>query len=251
MRGFKELNEELSAQLHKTKTLQYKAPEFKNAFVVYPFSTPSSQKLNKNEFIGVSCKQLNSLPFSEHKNHLEKLVVLQALTFTQRKHYNAHRLLRAIDKNCLLSKLPLNEQTQSEDVLPSREELYRIFSAYPQILKNTEYILESCAVSFVYGKLSNKNLTHYSNSINDDVELLRKLALEGLPYRYPKTNLEVIQRIEKELEIVRDKQFASYYLINWDITQYARKNNFFLCRPRKWCQQYAGLFVTHYRCRPH
>ncbi len=225
--GFRELNEELSAQLHKKKTIQNCAPEFKNAFVVYPFTSCPDKALRENEYIGISSKQLSALGFSSLKNHINKLVVLQALSFVHRKQFNAHRLLRAIDKNCLLSKLPIQEQAREDEMVPTREELYARFSAYPEIIRNTEHILHSCDVTFVYGKLSNKNLKHYSESIESDIELLRALAIEGLPYRYPKPAEEVYKRIEKELEIVRDKQFASYYLINWDITSYARRKNFF------------------------
>jgi DNA polymerase III subunit alpha len=225
--GFRELNEHLTEILHGKSELQTQAPPLENAFVVYPFAGFTGQALRENEFIGISSKELQNLPFSSLKLQTHKMVVLQTLSFSHRRHYNAHRLLRAIDKNCLLSKLPASEQAGAEETVPTRKELCTTFAAYPHLIKNTETLLDSCSVTFKFGKLSNKNLKHYSGSIDEDIDLLRSLAMEGLPYRYPKPGEEVYKRIEKELEIVRDKQFASYYLINWDITRYARSKNYF------------------------
>ncbi len=225
--GYREINEALSSQLHGLSELQARAPEFTNAYVIYPFQKAPKEPLRENEFLGISYKQLSVLERSPHKKQLHKLVLLQPFSFLNRSHYNAHRLLRAIDSNKLLSKLAPDEQATVDEMLIPAAELKQLFSAYPQIINNTEALLDDCLVDFEFGKLSNKNLKHYKASIQEDMELLRSLALEGLPYRYPKANTEVYKRIEKELEIVRDKQFASYYLINWDITRYARHQNFF------------------------
>ncbi|HQQ93685.1 MAG TPA: DNA polymerase III subunit alpha [Bacteroidia bacterium] len=225
--GYRELNEHLSSILQGISEMQDEAPPFDNAYLIYPYRAYKGQTLREHEFIGISYKELSSLPFSPYGKLLHKMVVLQPLTFTHRRHYNAHRLLRAIDKNCLLSKLPREEQAQTDESVPDHIVLREHFSAFPIILQNTERLLSSCSVHFAFGKLSNKNLKHYSNSIPEDIELLRSLSMEALPYRYPRPDEEVYKRIEKELEIIRDKQFASYYLINWDITRYARNKGYF------------------------
>jgi DNA polymerase-3 subunit alpha len=225
--GFKELNEHLSYHLHLKKDFEDIAPNFKNAFVVYPLAVYKNQALNQNEFIGITAKELSKLPFTPYKNHTNKMVVLQSVSFKTKSHFNAHRLLRAIDKNVLLSKLPIDEQTSPEEIAPSKEELYKIFSEHPEIIQNTELILNNCSVVFVFGKLANKNLKYYTQSLDEDMQLLEKLCMDGLTYRYPHPNEIVFKRIEKELHIIREKCFASYYLINWDIIQYARSKNYF------------------------
>lgn len=225
--GFKELNEYLTQHLHTNKNFESIAPEFENAFIVYPMSVYTGWTVKKNEFIGVSVKDLQRLPFSSAKNHTDKLVVLQPFTFITKKHFNAHRLLRAIDKNTLLSKLPITEQTNADEVTLPREELYAAFSLYPSIIKNTEHILQTCSIYFEYGKLTNKNLKHYTDSIANDMELLRSECIKGLPYRYANPSPEVFQRIEKELEVIEQMKFASYFLINWDIIKYARHKNYY------------------------
>ncbi len=225
--GFRELNEHLSQYLHQQKDFESEAPEFKNAYVIYPFHSYKNKTLKENEFLGISSKELHALPFSPFKNYTNKMVVLQTSTFINKKHFNAHRLLRAIDKNTLLSKLPFEEQASQDNMALFKEELNLAFSQYPEIIKNTEEILANCSVRFEFGKLAGKNLKFYTESIENDMILLRELAMDGLHYRYPNPSEDVFKRIEKELEIIKDKEFASYYLINWDITAYAREQGYF------------------------
>ena len=48
-----------------------------------------------------------------------------------------------------------------------------------------------------------------------------------MSYRYPDPGEHIFKRVEKELEIIRQKGFLSYFLINWDITSYARSKGYF------------------------
>lgn len=225
--GFQELNVHLTKHLHAKTEFEKKAPAFENAFVIYPLSSYKGEDLQTHEFIGISAKELNHLHFYPYKHLTEKMVVLQTATFVEKKHFNAHRLLRAIDKNLLLSKLPVEEQSSLDAIAPTCENLYQTFSKFPQIIQNTETILNQCSVQFEFNKLANKNLKHYTSSVADDIALLRKLAYEGLEYRYPKASQEVLDRLEKELDVIQQKNFASYFLINWDITQYAQRKGYF------------------------
>jgi DNA polymerase III subunit alpha len=225
--GFKELNEHLSEHLHHQKPFERQAPHFENAYVIYPFANYTNQELTSNSFIGISAKELTQLPFSVLKNQTHNMVVLQPVSFLHKKHHNAHRLLRAIDKNVLLSMLPAHEQTSADEIAPTKTELYKKFEAYPEIIKNTEHILNACKVSFEFGKLANKNPKYYTKSLKEDVALLRQLAEEGLKYRYKEPSEEILERVEKELHIIEKMSFSSYFLINWDITCYARKMGYF------------------------
>ncbi|MCB0376095.1 MAG: DNA polymerase III subunit alpha, partial [Sinomicrobium sp.] len=112
-------------------------------------------------------------------------------------------------------------------IMLPRQELYAAFAGYPEIIENTEYLLSNCSIHFEYGKLCNKNLKNYTNRVENDIALLKKLCEEGLSYRYPNPKQEVLQRIEKELQVITQLNFASYFLINWDIVNYARHKNYY------------------------
>src|SRR6185312_1004483 len=177
--GFKELNEHLSEHLHEAKNFNSTAPEFANTYVIYPLQNYQGQPLRENEFIGITIKDFLKLPFSNARHLTDKLVVLNIVSFIHKGHFNAHRLLRAIDKNTLLSKLSKDEQASPDEVMLSRDELKKAYAEYPYMLSNTERILNDCSISFEYGKLTNKNLTHYTGSIQGDIELLRSECLKG------------------------------------------------------------------------
>lgn len=225
--GFRELNEHLTKHLHTKEDFADEAPAFKNAYVIYPVSQYRGKTLLDHEFIGVSTKDLEHYSFLSREHLVPKMVVLQPGTFINKQHFNAHRLLRAIDLNCLLSKLPREEQTSEDEKIIPREELYRVFEKFPQIIQNTETILSTCHVDFTFGKLANKNLKNRYGSSEGDNRELRRLSYEGLKYRYPQPTEEILKRLEKELEIIALKDFASYYLINHEIITYARSKGFF------------------------
>jgi len=226
--GFKELNEHLTAHLHESKDFEYIAPEFNHAFIIYPLSNYGGWKLRENEYIGVPVKDLQKLPFTAARNWPNKLVALQPATFCNKQHFNAHRLLRAIDKNTLLSKLPLTEQSLPDELILPKNQLYAAYGAYQSIIENTHHILGSCHIEFKFGKLANKNLKHYTHSIASDMELLRGECMKGLLYRYGKNPSQaVLQRMEKELDVISQKNFSSYFLINWDIVKYAQRQNYY------------------------
>jgi len=110
--GFKEINEHLSHHLHHSLPFSNKAPDFDEVFVIYPFENlpATTQHLGDHEYIGVRPGQTSKLYKLQNAAIKHKLVVLQTASFRGAKDYNAHRLLRAIDNNTLLSQLPISEQ---------------------------------------------------------------------------------------------------------------------------------------------
>ena len=64
--GYRELNTFLSEHLHEEKPFPPRAPNFENAFVIYPFEQVQQHNLDNfepHEYIGVSLKDLRRLPF--------------------------------------------------------------------------------------------------------------------------------------------------------------------------------------------
>src|SRR5210317_529872 len=101
--GFQAINEYLTEQLHKETSLNEQAPELDNTFIIYPFQKNKTYPLKSHEYIGVRPKDLDYIRLK--KIDTSKCVILQPVTFRTKRDFNAHRLLRAIDNNTLLSKL--------------------------------------------------------------------------------------------------------------------------------------------------
>ena len=230
-KGYQELNTFLSHHLHKGLSITQRAPKFENAFVVYPFETILLNELEEflpHEFIGISLKDLRRLPFSQLKEYHHKLVVQQPVTFRNKRDFNAHRLLRAIDNNVLLSKLDESEVADESEKMFAIDDLKKAFSAYPHILENTERLLNECDIRFDFSKNRvPQNLKHYTSNKTEDELLLERLCQKGLPERYEAISDKVKNRLRKELVLIKKMGFVSYFLINWDIICYAKKQGFY------------------------
>ena len=181
-----------------------------------------------HEFIGISVRDLRRLPFTRLMKHKDKLVVQQAVSFRNKRDYNTHRLLRAIDKNVLLSKLPAEEQGKEDEKMYPLENLVVAFQEHRFILENTEKLMDQCSIAFDFSpERETQNLRTYTGSMQEDEQLIERLCQKGLPYRYPQPDQAVRDRIAKELELIKAKGFVSYFLINWDIVNYARSKGYF------------------------
>ncbi len=224
LEGFRALNEHLTKWQENKNCFEDSAPEIRDTFIIYPFKKKKFCKLKENEFVGIKSTELVKLPFSDWKNNLDKLVVLQPFTFRHKRDYNIHRLLRAMENNILLSRLPLSEQASISESIITKQELEEAFKGYPEIVHNTKKILAECLVEFEYR--TNKNKKCFSGSHAEDIKLLRKECKKGLKYRFGKPSKEVIERMEKELNMINEMGFSSYFLINWDIISYARNKGY-------------------------
>ena len=229
--GYLELNDFLSHHLHHELKIPDRAPSFKHAFVVYPFEQVLLNELDNfsdHEYIGIAIKDLRRLPFSKLAAHKNKLVVQQPVTFRNKQDFNAHRLLRAIDNNVLLSKLPKEEEADEEEKMYPVQNLAAAFSEFPFILENTEKLLNRCTIHFDFSKdRKPQNLKAYSSSVEEDEQLIERLCAEGLPYRYETVDDSIKTRLTKELQLIKKMGFVSYFLINWDIVSEARRRGFY------------------------
>ncbi|SFR34201.1 DNA polymerase III, alpha subunit [Robiginitalea myxolifaciens] len=229
--GYFELNRFLSFHLHEKKPLPSRAPAFEHAVAIYPFEKVLLEEMEgftPHEYIGISVRDLRKLPFSHLVGYRDRLVVMQPVTFRNKRDYNAHRLLRAIDNNTLLSKLPETQQASPDDCMYPVANLAEAFAEYPFILENTQALMASCSIHFDFSEdRKPQNLRHYSGDRQADEALLEKLCRQGMPYRYPDPGPEIEKRLEKELQLIKAKGFVSYFLINWDIVSEARRRGFF------------------------
>lgn len=226
--GFKNINTYLSHFLHTETQIPKTAKKLPDTFVVYPFQQNQHKKLGKHEYLGVRATDLNRLKFSPWRKKTHKLVALHTISFQDKKGFNTHRLLRAIDNNTLLSKLTVSEQGSETHTYISAEKLKESFKEFPELLCNAISLLEQCHVTFDFSKETPNNQQCFTKSEAEDYSLLKKLTYSGLPYRFGKNpEKSILSRIEKELDIIKQKGFVSYFLINWHILEYARSKGYF------------------------
>jgi DNA polymerase-3 subunit alpha len=228
-RGFQNINNYLAFFLHHKDLKIPKRPAviIDDCFVIYPYQKAKQCALKPNEFLGIKPEDLNTLKFSKWNTKRHKLVILQTVSFQNKKGFNTHRLLRAIDNNTLLSKLSKSEEGNILDMMMSYEEIQKTYEEFPEIIGNTEAILNACLIDFDFSQEVPNNQKSYTGNETLDYKLLEKLTYQGLKYRYKIPNEIIYNRIHKELHIIKEKGFVSYFLINWKILKYARSKSYF------------------------
>lgn len=215
--GFREINETLTQHNVSKTPYNINAPQWNNVVVIYPFGKRKIAQLADNEFIGIRLSQVSRLLTSDLRNHQDKLVIAQPVTFLDEKSFEVHKNLRAIDKNILISRLETH--ASPDEMLLPPDKLKAAYALFPEMIKTTQYIVNQCNIDFDFE--SPKNKKTFTESVYDDMELLRKMAFEGMRYRYGDRDKEAYRRIEKELDIIEKMGFASYFLIAADIIRYS------------------------------
>ena len=235
--GFFELNRLLTQCLSSGEgaIVPVQAPEMQHAFVIYPLHNIPSN-LRENEFIGVRTHQIHQVLFSPLRNKKEKLVLLAPVTFRsgscensgndlQKRDFNIHRLLRAIEANTLLTKINANELSHQSEIMKSEAQLKEECALLPEIFYQAKNIMNQCGIHLPRGV--NRNKKYFTGSAQEDYEMLHDACYRGLEYRYGGGSVKVADRVKKELEEVHRLGYTAYFLISMDIIRYAQHRGFF------------------------
>jgi len=221
--GLAAMNRFLTGHNFNGATLPESAPSLESVYFIYPLDKAPEQ-LGENEFIGIQPDELSRLFIPSLKSRISKMVIFQPVVFRTKREYNLHRILRAVDRNELLSRLKEEDCCKKSDLMIPQEELLTCYKDYPQIIHNTQKIVQAC--NFKYDFDSPKNKKFYTKDKKGDISLLTTLAEEGLVWRYGRNNDAAKARVEKELKVINDLEFSGYFLITWDIIRYSNSRGF-------------------------
>ena len=115
--GLAWINEFLSQHLIDKKEFPLFPNAVEDVFVIYSLKKNPAELLS-NERIGVRPSEITKLFKVENQ---EKYVIRQPVTVQDKDHYYAHCLLRAIDKNVLLSNLKKESCCERDETFISLE----------------------------------------------------------------------------------------------------------------------------------
>jgi DNA polymerase-3 subunit alpha len=106
--------------------------------------------------------------------------------------------------------------------LRSPEEMYEIFSYIPEALENTVKIAEKCNFSYEFHK---SKLPKYPLEEGvEPFEYLKELCYSGMNSKYAVVDAELVERLEYELQIIKQMGYIDYFLIVWDFIKFADDN---------------------------
>ena len=166
-------------------------------------------------------KEVNSKLIEIGKKLNIPLVATNNIHYLQKDQASSQHLLNKIANLGTKERFYHPKLETDEYYFKSPSEMEKIFSRVPQALKNSSEIAEKCHLELNLGEI---HLPAYplpsSYSARD---YLKKLCLKGLKKYYPVPSSEVIKRLQYELKIINQMDFAGYFLIVRDIVRFAKK----------------------------
>ncbi|MEM8586321.1 MAG: PHP domain-containing protein, partial [Bacteroidota bacterium] len=176
--GFRELTELLSRHSLSGRPLPMVPPPMQHVSIIYRKRPKAIEHFRSNEYLGIRAEDASRLRSSGLLAYRNKLVAYQPVSFlTDGDEYDTHRVLRAIDRNTLISKIDVDDCARTSDFFVGTDDLRKSYSTYPFLLKNAQRLLARSAIELPNGRQNNRK--YFSGSAEDDFALLKKLAESG------------------------------------------------------------------------
>ena len=151
------------------------------------------------------------------------LVATNDCHYLQQQHAKAQEALLCIQTQTTLDAPNRMRMQTDEFYFKTYDEMLRVFRDTPEALKNTLDIAEKCNLEL---DLKSTHLPHFDPPKGKTREaFFKELIAEGAKNRYAQIDETVKSRIEKELKVIQESGFLSYFLIVWDFIKYAKDNN--------------------------
>jgi len=132
-------------------------------------------------------------------------------------------VLLAIQTGKILSDPNRMRMTDETYYLRTPEEMKSLFAEVPGAIENTLLIAERCNVDLGFKEYHLPNFPVPEGKTSDSY--LREICEKGLKKRYQDraATPEIRERLEYELDIIKTMGFDAYFLIVWDLIQYAQQ----------------------------
>ncbi len=152
-----------------------------------------------------------------------KLVATNDVHYVNKKDAKLQEILLCIGTKTTLDDPNRLKFETEEFYFKSPQEMILIFKDCPEAIKNTVEIAQRCNVLLEFDKVYLPKFSLPDGETPDS--MLEKLCYEGLKKRFEHVGIEYLQRLEHELNIIKQKGFSAYFLIVQDFVNYARQNN--------------------------
>jgi DNA polymerase-3 subunit alpha len=150
------------------------------------------------------------------------LVATNDVHFLEQDDHEAHNCLCAISTG-KRSDDPDRMIYPPDVYLKSPDEMRQLLADNIEACDNTIAIAERCNVEIDLKKRHAPRFEPPDGSSPE--EFLIKLCYEGAEKRYGQISEKIKERLDRELNVIESKGFASYFLIVWDFCKYAHENN--------------------------
>jgi error-prone DNA polymerase len=148
------------------------------------------------------------------------MVVTGAVHYATKADFPTFDLMTCIRLNQTVEEVSAERRLNAENYLKPWSDLEQLFVQWPAALHQTLALAERCQSPSLFEQRRPPLFVLPDGQSTD--QKLRELARQGARWRYGSKASVVWPRIEHELAIIQELGFTDYFLVVWDVAQYAR-----------------------------
>jgi DNA polymerase III subunit alpha len=167
--------------------------------------------------------KLNQMLYQMHKDLQIPMVATNDLHYVDAADASSHDVLLCVQTGKQLNTPKRMRFDSQQYYLKSPEEMVHLFPELPDALINSVRIAEQCSVNPLAYKAQLPNYT-IPPEYASQKEYLHALCLEGVKERFGEITEQIKRQLDYEIDLIAQKGFAPYFLIEWDFVNYARSH---------------------------
>ena len=149
------------------------------------------------------------------------LVASNDVHYLSREDAFVHDVLLCIQTGKTVDETDRMKFESQEFYFKTATEMANLFSLYPEAISNSLRIAERCNVEKDF---SQRHLPEFSLPDGVDPNIyLKERCYEGMRSRYQDITPEMEERLDYELRVIQQMDYSNYFLIVWDLIEYAKK----------------------------
>ncbi len=150
-----------------------------------------------------------------------KTVASNNVHYATRDGHTLHDVLTCIQHGATLERSAAIRRLNSEFYLKSHEEMLELPFIPRDAILRTEEVARRCTFNLDFSSFSYPD---FPLPVDETAAgFLKKLVMQKAGERYGALTEEVLARIEDETGLIEQKGLSGYFLVVWDIIEYARK----------------------------
>jgi error-prone DNA polymerase len=150
-------------------------------------------------------------------------VATNHVRYHDRERRPLHDVLTAIRHRATLEEVRDKLPSNSEQVLKGADEMAELFAGHADAVQRAVELAMSCQVDLDF---SDVRFPGYEVPDGEDAySYLHDLAYKGARDRYRPFSRPAAARLNRELGVIAETNLAEFFLINWDLVEFARRNH--------------------------
>ncbi len=167
-------------------------------------------------------RRVNPILAEMAAHHGLTLIATNDVHYVNKDDAEAHDALLCIQTNAMVDDEERFRFPTDEVYFRSPDEMREVFSEWPEAVSNTELIAERCNVELSMGQHLIPEFVPPEGRAKE--AYLKELVHAGLKDRYgDPTPAKYLERADHELDVIGDMEFTDYFLVVWDLIDYARR----------------------------